>query len=317
MSLFRIVDKSRNEESPLSTNIGQIVIFNAICEAGTVSGAARKLNLSQPAVSKALARLEAEVGRLFERTSRRMIPTQAALLLLQDVERLSRTRENAMRKVDSLQRGIALPLRIATTPSLAHSIVAHALRRFFTLFPDAHATVVSDELPLSMLGSEVDVAVTFAKPAVPVEATFIELGKCWLVAVYPDGMELPATRAISLKTLVDHGLIGYFRGLSPIGDAIEAALVRSGVAYAPRIETSYCITACQLVASGCGVAIVDEFTIRENVMPAISWAPIRPEISVQIHAVKPSNRPVSHVTNRFIECLGAEMNSGNRWRHVG
>jgi DNA-binding transcriptional LysR family regulator len=311
MALFRLAPDHATKSPPLSTSTSQIVIFNAVCEAGTVSGAARKLNLSQPAVSKALAKLEAEVGVLFERTSRRMIPTQAALLLLQDVERLSRTRENAMRKVDSLQRGVALPLRIATTPSLAHSIVAHALRRFAKLFPDAHSTVISDEFPLAMLGSEVDIAVTFAKPAVPVEATFIELGRCRLVAVYPEGMELSPHRAVSLKTLAENGLIGYFRGFSPIEVAIDAALRRSGIAYVPRLETSYCITACQLVASGCGVAIVDEFIVRENVTPGISWAPIRPEIPVTIHAVKPSNRPVSHVTNRFIECLHEEMNNWN------
>ena len=292
---------------PLSTSPSQIVIFNALCEAGTVSAAARKLNLSQPAISKALAKLEAQVGRLFQRTSRGMIPTQAAHLLLKDVERLSRMREEAMRKVDSLQRGVDLPLRIATTPSLAHSIVARALRKFFILFPDARSDVISDELPLSMLGSEVDIAVTFAKPAAPIDATFIKLGRCRLVAVYPDRMQLSDGPEVSLQTLVDNGLIGYFPGESPIGDAIEAALKRSGVAYAPRVQTSYCITACQLVASGCGVAIVDEFIIRENVMPGLAWSPLQPEISVQIHAVKPSNRPVSHVTNRFIQCLSEEM----------
>lgn len=291
----------------MSTSPSQIVIFNALCEAGTVSAAARKLNLSQPAVSKALAKLEAQVGRLFQRTSRGMIPTQAALLLLKDVERLSRMREEAMRKVDSLQRGVDLPLRIATTPSLAHSIVAHALRKFLSLFPDARSAVISDEFPLSMLGSEVDIAVTFAKPVAPIDATFIKLGRCRLVAVYPDRMQLSDGPVVSLQTLVDNGLIGYFPGESPIGDAIDAALRRSGVAYTPRVQTSYCITACQLVASGCGVAIVDEFIMRESVMPGLAWSPLQPEISVQIHAVKPSNRPVSHVTNRFIHCLSEEM----------
>jgi len=60
--------------------------FIEVYRVGTVSGAAQILHLTQPAVSQHVAALESALGnRLFERTPRRMVPTEAGLRLYTQV----------------------------------------------------------------------------------------------------------------------------------------------------------------------------------------------------------------------------------------
>ncbi|HVN43125.1 MAG TPA: LysR substrate-binding domain-containing protein [Steroidobacteraceae bacterium] len=60
-------------------DLNLLVVFDTVLNAGGVTAASRKLNLSQPAVSHAIARLRAVFGdRLFERQGRTMVPTPFA-----------------------------------------------------------------------------------------------------------------------------------------------------------------------------------------------------------------------------------------------
>ena len=79
--------------------------FRAVMRAGTVSGAAGVLGRSQPAVSRMIDKLEDSTGvKLFERRKGRVVPTHAAHLLLDEVERLF----VSMASVDDFARRMAL-----------------------------------------------------------------------------------------------------------------------------------------------------------------------------------------------------------------
>src|SRR5437016_2240900 len=67
-------------------DLNLLVVFDTLLRQGTVSGAAKTLNLSQPAVSNALARLRTLVGdQLFVRSSKGMLPTPLAQELAEPV----------------------------------------------------------------------------------------------------------------------------------------------------------------------------------------------------------------------------------------
>jgi DNA-binding transcriptional LysR family regulator len=76
-------------------NVRHLAVFEAVLAHGSVSGAARAVHLSQPAVSQAVAALERGVGgKLFERTGRGMSPTAAGRLAAARVGRvLARLRD--------------------------------------------------------------------------------------------------------------------------------------------------------------------------------------------------------------------------------
>lgn len=75
-------------------NLRQLEVFYAIMQAGTVSGAARLLHVSQPNVTRVLAHTEQQLSfALFERVKGRLVPTQEAKALLPEAEKsLSTTR---------------------------------------------------------------------------------------------------------------------------------------------------------------------------------------------------------------------------------
>lgn len=69
-------------------NLRQLEVFYAIMQAGTVSGAARLLHVSQPNVTRVLAHTEQQLGfALFERVKGRLVPTQEAKALLPEAEK--------------------------------------------------------------------------------------------------------------------------------------------------------------------------------------------------------------------------------------
>ena len=69
--------------------IQQMMIFAAVCQEGTLQKAADKLYLSQSAVSKAIKEITSQSGlKLFILVGRRLQPTDAALRLLEDVNKV-------------------------------------------------------------------------------------------------------------------------------------------------------------------------------------------------------------------------------------
>ena len=112
--------------------------FATICQTGQLSGAARQLGCTQSALSKAVARLEAEFGlSLLERTPRGVQPTAAGL-------RLREHAEQVLVDCSALQAGMAQQrashtglLRIGVLPALTHTLLAPLITRLLPTRPMA------------------------------------------------------------------------------------------------------------------------------------------------------------------------------------
>src|ERR1700727_3611797 len=77
--------------------LDELTTFLAIFEAGSLISAARRLRRSPPAVTRALSALEDRIGlRLFERTTRRLAPTEAARSLAERARSLLADYETAL-----------------------------------------------------------------------------------------------------------------------------------------------------------------------------------------------------------------------------
>ena len=81
-----------------------IEVFHALMHAANMTEAARRLHVSQPAVSTVLKHAESQLGiRLFERTGGRLVPTPEAIALLPDVEGIFERLEALGRSVQGLR----------------------------------------------------------------------------------------------------------------------------------------------------------------------------------------------------------------------
>lgn len=168
-------------------NLRHIEIFHAVYVNGSVSGAARTLNISQPSVSKTLRHAESLLGfPLFERTTGRLVPTEDAHILFGEVSEIQ-DRVYALREAGrNLKRGTGGILRVSALPSLALDAlpiaVASFLRSHETVKFDLQ-TVHHDDLLRKLYERETDIAIAYeVPPAAPIGHRW--LGEGELVVLY-------------------------------------------------------------------------------------------------------------------------------------
>ncbi|MBL4558852.1 MAG: LysR family transcriptional regulator [Rhodobacteraceae bacterium] len=109
----------------------RLEVFEAIMRSGTVSAAARELGLTQSAVSRILARFEADLGfPLFRRAQGRLVPTARAHAVLVQVREVLAAVSGlrGLRSGDAARQRDAL--RFVTVPTLADTIMPTVLRSY-------------------------------------------------------------------------------------------------------------------------------------------------------------------------------------------
>lgn len=108
-----------------------LITFANVCEAGTLSGAARHMNVSQPSISLTIGQLEKRLGvTLFERTASGVILTTEGQALRGRADALKNLISDARRAVDLARVKMAGPLRIGGTPGALVSLLPQALTHF-------------------------------------------------------------------------------------------------------------------------------------------------------------------------------------------
>lgn len=117
-------------------DLKQLEYFITVAEEGTISAAARKLNLSQPPLSAQMKALEQEVGsRLFFRGSRQIELTEAGRILYERAKDILDLSSRTMQELSDYSEGKSGVLRIGIVSS-AHDLMAQrAFRPFHEQFP--------------------------------------------------------------------------------------------------------------------------------------------------------------------------------------
>ncbi|MFW0794813.1 LysR family transcriptional regulator [Gordonia sp. CPCC 205515] len=129
----------------------QLEYFKAVIEAGSVSQAAKNLNMTQPPVSLAIAKLERELGvRLLERTAKGVHPTNAGLFLLANGGRLLADRDRLAETLALMGDAVVGDLRIGVEPMVIHEIVADVLADFLDQAPGVRV-MLNDVVPDAIL----------------------------------------------------------------------------------------------------------------------------------------------------------------------
>ncbi|MCO5070746.1 MAG: LysR family transcriptional regulator [Rhizobiaceae bacterium] len=123
-------------------DLRQIQYFVALYEEKSITKAAKRLHVVQPAVSMQIRRIEVEYGaQLFERTTAGVHPNEAAaaiypacLEVLNKVESIRRTLRDGSGKITG-------SLSVGVPPSIAHGILAEVLAAFTEKLPEVHLTI--------------------------------------------------------------------------------------------------------------------------------------------------------------------------------
>lgn len=133
--------------------------FVNVVEAGSFSGAARRLNVGQPAVSKTIAQLEERLGvRLLLRSTRGLMPTEAGQNFYERARRSIEEADEADRAAQGAGTGLSGPLRICAAVTFARLHIMPHLNIFLAEHPNLTIDVVLDDRNIDMLEEGIDVA---------------------------------------------------------------------------------------------------------------------------------------------------------------
>ncbi|MBI5719046.1 MAG: LysR family transcriptional regulator [Burkholderiales bacterium] len=295
-------------------NLRHIESFRAVMVAGSVVGAARLLNVTQPGVSRTIGLLELRLGyALFERRGRRLVPTAEAEALHREIEQIYRGIERIGQVAQDIRFQRAGALRVATLPALAQGLVPRAIARF--LAPRPQVTVFVQSLPSRQIAELVstrqfDVGVVelpLSRPAIEIEP----LPPARSMAVMPAGHPLARKRVVSIKDLGGERMIllsqhSYVRYL--IDDAFSTA----GVAAQVVVETPSSSMACALVAAGAGLTLVSSWTAEPFAGPELAVRPLKEVLESRYGIIFPGAQPRMALAAAFAEDLRACMTDGAR-----
>ncbi|KAB2807815.1 LysR family transcriptional regulator [Pimelobacter simplex] len=248
--------------------------FLAVADGSTVTETAERVHRTQPAVSRALARLERDVGTaLFQRVGRGLTLTPAGRELARHAREAVDAYERGVRSVRDLTGPDAGLVPVAFLHTLGTWLVPELIRSFhverpqvrFDLRQHGDAGLVDD-----LLGGLVDLAVTGDRPQHPQldsRRLFLEP----LRLVVPPDHRLAGRRTARLAEVADEQFIVLRQGFS-LRAVTEDLCARAG--FAPRIgfEGEEVETLRGLVSAGLGVALLPE--------PRSTAAPTAPYLRV-------------------------------------
>ena len=120
----------------------QIHYFISLVEEGTVTRAAHRLNIVQPALSMQIGKLEDDVGqRLFERTKQGMIPTAAGRQMYRLFMPIMRDFSNAYAQMRSSEGAIRGHVNIGLIASITEGVLVDTLSEFSSKYPEVEVSV--------------------------------------------------------------------------------------------------------------------------------------------------------------------------------
>ena len=256
--------------------IRQLKAFLAIAEAKTFTAGARRVNVTQAAISMQIKQLEDEVGLpLFVRTPRRVIVTEAGEHLMGRARRILREHDSALAEIAELGGVEHGRLRIGSASAeFATQQLPHILQGLREKFPNSELGVTSGTSQIlieKIQHGEIDIAfVSF-----PVDAPNIQTDLLFsdeIVAIAHPGHPLANERYISAATLAGEKLILGERGGNTrrmIDDFFHAANVRPNIV----MELSRQEAINQMVENNLGVGIAGAKTIADEIREGrlVSW----------------------------------------------
>jgi len=227
----------------MTINLRRLRALLAVAEQGSVIAAARELNVTQPAVTKAVQDLEADYGvRLFDRTRAGMLPTPYGAALVRRAKLVFAELGRADAEVQALREGGAGLLVVGALPYARTVLVPRAVSRMLRDHPEVEITIFDGEyerLQEALQAGELDVIVGTVR--MPAELSRLQRSEVLfhddLAAVVRSGHPLAGRPAVDLADLVALTWV-LPRQKSPQGRHFEDLLQARNIGWPRRIV--YC-----------------------------------------------------------------------------
>ena len=277
--------------------------LRAVVATGTTIGAARRLGISQSAVSRSISQLEARVGRsLFIRRSGRIEPTSDALRLNDKLDPIFET----LADIEGAQWATPddEPLRLIVPPTLAHHFVISRVASFLKANPGKRLQLdiqATDVLIAGILELRYDLGLTSGM----IQRSGVDLvpwRRSQVVCAMPQDHPLSQKSIVTPQDLDGVALIEFLRRLGTRA-ITEQLFARNGVRPHQVAETATNMAALELVREGLGVTLINPFPLLSSGLEGIVVRPFDAAIYYNTSFVLPSGRPPSELARQFMRFI--------------
>ncbi len=281
-------------------------VFLTVATERSFSRAGEKLLRTQPAISLAVQRLEAELGeKLIDRTGRELILTDAGRLVLEYCRRfdnLERELENSLAELRDMASGrLVIGANETTSLYLMHHIVNY--RRQYPKVKVQVRRTLSSRIPAQLIDGDLELGVISYDPEddrLESHEIFVD-HLCFVVSPQHRFAQREAVsiRELGMETFIAHNV------LSPYREVVLKAFQRSKVPLNMDVEMPTVETIRLMVARNEGVAFVPKMCVEQDLEQGLLREVRVEELTVErkIRLIFPARRVLSHAAQAFLEIV--------------
>lgn len=290
-------------------DIRQLRYFLTIAEEGHITAAAKKLNISQPPLSKQLKLLEEELGViLFNRTSRNLELTDAGILLQNKSSQLLELYKSTVNEMKNFNNGIEGTLGIGTVCSSGINILPQKIKEFCKQHPKINYEIYegnSFKIMELLNNGVIDVGLVREPFNLSLYNSFVikdnlknNLNDYFVVMAKSKFYNSIESNTILINELKDKPLIINRR----YDDVIKIACNKAG--FEPHIicKNDDIITSLSWAEAGIGISILP--LTASNILPNVNLKIkkiIEPSIESYLRLIWTKNKPLSNISRNFIK----------------
>jgi LysR family nitrogen assimilation transcriptional regulator len=291
----------------------QIQYFICLFEEGTVTRAARRLNIVQPALSMQIAKVEKDIGQqLFERTKQGMVPTAVARQMYRLFLPIIRDFSHARTELMSADGEISGHVNIGLIASITEGVLAETLTAFSAKYPNVDVRVAdgySATLSDGVSGGQIDAAI-INKPRRQLALNVENIVDEEMLLITSSGYSAALPSRLTLRQISSLGLVLVLptreHGLRGILDSFAE---HEDVHLTPKFEIDSLVTIVKLVEQTQLATILPRIAVHRGLSEGRlhSHAIVSPRLIRQVVAISHPRRPLNSATNAFIAMLTEQM----------
>jgi LysR family carnitine catabolism transcriptional activator len=292
----------------MNANLRQFQAFVTLAQLGSFTRAAKRLNLSQPALTVQIRQLEEAMGvRLFDRSTRMVKLTSIGRELAPTLERVLHEIDAVMVNTKELASHIKGTVTLGALPSISSNLIPSTITEFQKRYPGIVVRlrdVIAQRIVMLVKEEEVDFGIGTLRMPDP-DIQFTPLLTDHLGVIFPAGHPVERRRTITLKYLTAFPLI-LMDPETSVRDLVDHAFESIGEVAVPAFEAVYPSTALALVKAGLGLTIQPSSSMELASSRGLKFRSIRHQgLTRQIGVIQNARRSLSPSAETFIKVLSA------------
>jgi LysR family transcriptional regulator, nitrogen assimilation regulatory protein len=291
----------------------QINYFIALYEEGTVTRAAHRLNIVQPALSMQIGKLEEQVGQqLFERSKQGMVPTAAGRQMYRLFLPIMRDFSNAHAQLLSSDGVIRGQVNIGLIASVTEGVLVDTLSDFTQRYPEVDVSVAdgyTSTLIEWVTGGRLDAAI-INKPRRPLALDVEQIvdEEMVLITSVAAGLDVPPSLTLRELSALGLALVLPTRGHG-LRSTIDGFAESENIELTPKFEIDSVVATIKLVEQTRVATIVPRIAAHRQLAGGVlrEHAISSPRLVRRMVSVSHPRRPLTPAARLFISMLAANL----------